>query len=89
MLFFVGESFEDAAVRGTGASFVVGIGPVGAILAGMAATTLLGDGGSWQTIALLFGALPAILSGLCVLLAAQVDSAQPVRTMRAGEALAN
>jgi MFS family permease len=89
MLFFVGESFRSAAVRGTGASFVVGIGPVGAILAGIAATTLLGNGTSWQTIALFFGALPALLSGLCVMLAEPVSTTAVAHTPRTSEALAS
>jgi MFS family permease len=76
MLFFVGESFPNANVRGTGASFVVGIGPVGAIVAGIAATSLLSSGQTWLTAGFFFGAIPAILSGLCVLLAKPVAVAQ-------------
>jgi len=89
MLFFVGESYKSAAVRGTGASFVVGIGPVGAILAGVAATTMLGSGISWQTVALFFGALPALLSGLCVLLAEPIPASSAARTPATSEALAS
>jgi MFS family permease len=69
MLLFVGESFPDSSLRGTGSSFVVGIGPVGAILAGLAATSMLHAGYNWQMPALYFGAIPSVLSGLCVLLA--------------------
>jgi MFS family permease len=74
MLFFVGESFPDSRLRGTGSSFVVGIGPVGAILAGLAATSMLHAGYNWQMPALYFGAIPSILSGLCVLLAKPVGA---------------
>jgi MFS family permease len=88
MLFFVGESFKSAVVRGTGAAFVVGIGPVGAILAGIAATTMLGNGISWQTVAFFFGAVPALLSGLCVLLAEPIAANAPAMSARTSEVLA-
>lgn len=83
MLFFVGESFPDARLRGTGSSFVVGIGPVGAILAGLAATAMLHSGYNWQMPALYFGAIPSVLSGLCVLLAKPIGAASansPIET---------
>ncbi|MFE7423736.1 MFS transporter [Rhodococcus sp. NPDC057529] len=66
LLFFVGESYDDA-VRGSGASFVTGIGPIGAVLASAGATAILGAGGHWQIAALIFGAIPCVLSGLMVL----------------------
>ena len=66
MLFFVGESY-DSHVRGTGASFVTGVGPIGAVIASAGATAILGAGGHWQIAALLFGAIPCTLSGLLVL----------------------
>lgn len=71
MLFFVGESY-DPAVRGTGTSFVTGVGPIGAVLASAGATALLGDGAHWQVAALLFGAIPCTLSGLLVLAARNI-----------------
>ena len=71
LLFFVGESYEDS-VRGSGASFVTGIGPIGAVLASAGATAILGSGGHWQLAALLFGAIPCTLSGLLVLAARNI-----------------
>lgn len=71
MLFFVGESY-DSHVRGTGASFVTGVGPIGAVIASAGATAILGAGGHWQIAALLFGAIPCTLSGLLVLAARNV-----------------
>ena len=68
VVFFLGESFESK-VRGTGAAFCTGIGPVGAILASAGATAILGAGGDWQQAALYFGVIPCVLSGLLVLLA--------------------
>ncbi|MBY4130148.1 MFS transporter [Rhodococcus fascians] len=79
LLFFVGESYEDS-VRGSGASFVTGVGPIGAVLASAGATAILGSGGHWQLAALLFGAIPCTLSGLLVLAARNIapDAVDPI-----------
>ena len=71
MLFFVGESFPTS-IRATGASVVTGIGPLGAIVASLGAALLLKSGHGWLIAALLFGALPCMLSGLVLLLARSV-----------------
>ncbi len=73
LLFFVGESY-DSSVRGTGASFVTGVGPIGAVLASAGATAILGAGGHWQIAALIFGAIPCTLSGLLMLAARDVPA---------------
>ena len=65
LLFFVGESYPTV-IRATGGGFINALGPVGAIVAGIGATTILQQGGNWQTAGLLFGALPCFLSGLLV-----------------------
>ena len=65
LLFFIGESYPTV-IRATGGGFINALGPVGAIVAGIGATTILQQGGNWQTAGLLFGALPCFLSGLLV-----------------------
>lgn len=72
LLFFVGESFPTS-IRATGGTVVSVMGPVGAILAGLGATACLNAGYSWQTAALLFGAVPCVASGLLILAATHVD----------------
>ena len=71
VLFFIGESFP-VAVRGTGASMVVGIGPLGGLLASYGATTLLASGDTWRTAALVFGAVPCLLSAIVMMFARDV-----------------
>lgn len=68
VLFYVGESY-DSNVRGTGASFVTGIGPVGAIIASAGAAAFLDASQTWLTAAFWFGAVPCVLSGLMILCA--------------------
>jgi MFS family permease len=67
LLFFMGESFPTR-VRGTGASFVNAMGPIGAIAGGALLTaflTLTGD--NMVLAAFLSGALATLLSGLLML----------------------
>lgn len=67
LLFFMGESFPTR-VRGTGASFVNAMGPIGAIVGGALLTaflTLTGD--NMVVAAFLSGALATLLSGLLML----------------------
>ncbi|CAA9422430.1 Uncharacterized MFS-type transporter [uncultured Rubrobacteraceae bacterium] len=67
LLFFMGESFPTR-VRGTGASFVNAMGPIGAISGGALLTaflTLTGD--NMVLAAFLSGALATVLSGLLML----------------------
>jgi MFS family permease len=74
VLFFVGESFPTA-VRGRGASIVVGVGPVGATIGSFGISWVLGNGGTYQTAALLCGSLPCLLSAAVVMFARDVRSA--------------
>lgn len=74
VLFFVGESFPTA-VRGTGASIVVGVGPVGATVGSFGIQMVLSGGGDYQMAAFLFGAIPCALSALVVMMARDVRSA--------------
>ncbi len=67
LLFFMGESFPTR-VRGTGASFVNAMGPLGAIAGGALLTVFLSlSGGNMVLSAFLSGALATLLSGLLML----------------------
>ncbi|MBH3437451.1 MFS transporter [Pseudomonas luteola] len=72
MLFFMGESFPTS-IRATGGAIVHAMGPVGAILAGLGITSVLGAGGQWHSAALWFGALPCFLSGVVMWAARHVE----------------
>ncbi|HJE71874.1 MULTISPECIES: MFS transporter [Pseudomonadaceae] len=72
MLFFMGESFPTS-IRATGGAIVHAMGPLGAILAGLGITSVLGSGGQWHSAALWFGALPCFLSGLVMWAARHVE----------------
>jgi hypothetical protein len=72
MLFFMGESFPTS-IRATGGAIVHAMGPIGAILAGLGITSVLGSGGQWHSAALWFGALPCFLSGLVMWAARHVE----------------
>jgi MFS family permease len=67
LLFFMGESFPTR-VRGTGASFVNAMGPIGAIAgSGLLTVFLSVSGGNMVLSAFLSGALATLLSGLLML----------------------
>jgi MFS family permease len=67
LLFFMGESFPTR-VRGTGASFVNAMGPIGAIVGGALLTAFLTlTGQNMVLAAFLSGGLATILSGLLML----------------------
>lgn len=70
-LFFISESFPTA-IRATAGALIGAMGPIGAIIAGIGTTTVLSDGGHWQTAALWFGAVPCFASGVIMLLARHV-----------------
>lgn len=70
-LFFFSESFPTA-IRATAGAFIIAMGPIGAIMAGIGATTVLSSGGNWQTAALFFGAIPCFVSGVIMLFARHV-----------------
>lgn len=77
LLFFVGESFPSA-VRGTGASIVVGVGPVGATIGSFGIAHVLSAGGDYRLAALLFGCVPCFLAALVIMTARNVRSADEV-----------
>ena len=67
LLFFMGESFPTR-VRGTGASFVNAMGPIGAIAGGGLLTAFLtATGDNMVLAALLSGGIATILSGILML----------------------
>jgi MFS family permease len=67
LLFFMGESFPTR-VRGTGASFVNAMGPIGAIVGGALLTAFLtATGNNMVLAAFLSGGLATILSGFLML----------------------
>ncbi|WGL92750.1 MFS transporter [Serratia marcescens] len=70
-LFFISESFPTA-IRATAGALIGAMGPIGAIIAGIGTTTVLSDGGHWQTAALWFGAVPCFVSGIIMLFARHV-----------------
>ncbi|WP_110649016.1 MFS transporter [Salinicola peritrichatus] len=74
VLFFISESFPTS-VRASAGALINAMGPIGAVLSGAGATTVLSMGGDWQWAALLFGALPCLLSGLLIFAARHVDPA--------------
>ena len=67
LLFFMGESFPTR-IRGTGASFVNAMGPIGAIVGGALLTTFLTVTGDNMVLsAFLAGSVATILSGVLML----------------------
>ncbi|MEN4234176.1 MFS transporter [Serratia marcescens] len=70
-LFFISESFPTA-IRATAGALIGAMGPIGAIIAGIGTTTVLSDGGHWQTAALWLGAVPCFASGVIMLFARHV-----------------
>ncbi|MFA1027614.1 Major facilitator family transporter [Pseudomonas syringae pv. helianthi] len=70
-LFFISESFPTS-IRATGGAIIHAMGPLGAVVAGFGATSVLSAGGDWQTSALYFGALPCFLSGALMFAARHV-----------------
>jgi MFS family permease len=67
LLFFMGESFPTR-VRGTGASFVNAMGPIGAIVGGALLTAFLtATGENMVLAAFLSGGIATILSGILML----------------------
>jgi MFS family permease len=77
LLFFIGESYPTV-IRATGGGIINALGPVGAIVAGIGATSILQQGGNWQTAALVFGALPCFVSGILVLGAKHIPPQQRI-----------
>lgn len=74
---YMGESFPTR-MRGTGSAFINAMGPIGGVLGSLVFTTVLQGGSNVVTAALVAGAIPLILSGLCLLGARRVP---PKRTL--------
>jgi MFS family permease len=74
---YMGESFPTR-MRGTGASFINAMGPIGAVLGSLLFTGVLAGSASVATAALIAGAIPLILSGLFLFGARRVP---PRRTL--------
>lgn len=72
LLFFISESFPTS-VRASAGALINATGPIGAVISGACATTMLSTGSDWQWAAMLFGALPCFLSGLLIFAARHVD----------------
>jgi MFS family permease len=66
LLFFMGESFPTR-VRGTGASFVNAMGPLGAIAGSGLLSATLALGASMTTAAFVVGAIAVLVSGVLML----------------------
>jgi MFS family permease len=72
---YMGESYPTRS-RGTGAAFINAMGPIGAIVGGAILTVLLQSGLSVTTAALVGGAVPVVLSGICLLGARRIKPGQ-------------
>jgi MFS family permease len=73
-LFLIGESFPTH-VRATAGAFINAVGQVGAICAGFGITQTLTGGADWVQAAIYWGAVPCLLSGICMMLSKHVDPA--------------
>jgi MFS transporter, putative metabolite:H+ symporter len=62
LLFYMGECYQTDC-RATGVAFLNALSQPGAIIAGILVTTLLAVGHSWNTSALLVGAIGILISG--------------------------
>jgi len=72
LLFFNAESYPTHS-RATGGSFINAMGMVGAVVAGLLVTHVLGAGVSWTHTTFWFGCVPIFLSGIVILGARHVD----------------
>jgi MFS family permease len=77
LFFYIGESFPSR-VRGTGASLMNAMGPVGAIVGSALFTAAQDLGLSVQVSAAVVGCTAIVLSGLCILGARNVSPADDV-----------
>jgi MFS transporter, putative metabolite:H+ symporter len=73
LLFYMGECY-DTRCRATGTSFLNALSQPGAIVAGLIATSMLASGSSWNTVALIVGALGTFISGVVMLAARKVQT---------------
>lgn len=62
---YMGESFPTR-MRGTGASFINAMGPIGGVLGSLLFTAVLAGGSSVVTAAMIAGAIPLVLSGVAL-----------------------
>lgn len=72
VLFLIGESFASR-IRATAGSFIGALGQLGAIVAGFGITHTLSMGADWVQAAMVWGALPCLLSGGLMWLVPHVD----------------
>ena len=63
VLFLIGESFPSR-IRATAGSFIGALGQLGAIAAGFGITHTLSTGADWVQAAMVWGALPCLVSGV-------------------------
>jgi MFS family permease len=73
-LLLIGESFPSA-FRATAGAFVNACGQLGAICAGFGVTHTLTSGADWVQASFYWGAIPCLVSGICILLVKHVDPA--------------
>lgn len=72
LLFFNAESYPTHS-RATGGALINAMGMVGAVVAGLLVTHVLGTGTSWTHTTFWFGCIPIFLSGIVILGARNVD----------------
>jgi MFS family permease len=72
LLLFNAESYPTHS-RATGGAFLNAMGMVGAVVAGLLVTHVLGIGSSWTEAVFWFGCIPILLSGIIILGTRNVD----------------
>jgi MFS transporter, putative metabolite:H+ symporter len=73
LLFYMGECY-DTRCRATGTAFLNALSQPGAIAAGLIITAMLASGTTWNSAALLVGAVGTFASGLVMFAARRVDT---------------
>jgi len=73
LLFYMGECY-DTRCRATGTAFLNALSQPGAILAGVITTAMLASGATWNSAALVVGAVGTFASGLVMFAARRVDT---------------
>lgn len=78
LLFYMGESFPSR-IRGTGASVVNAMGPLGAIVGSFLLSAALSAGLEMRSAAALVGALAIVISGFCLFGARKIEPGEIIR----------
>jgi hypothetical protein len=73
LLFYMGECYETRC-RATGTAFLSALSQPGAIVAGVIVTSMLASGQTWNTAALVVGALGILVSGLLMFTARTAET---------------